>query len=274
MAGTTTTTPFGRDTAVQRVGAGRWRGACDEGWFAPRGPNGGYLAAIALRAAAGELAEMGQERPARSLTLHYLRPPAAGPLEVVVGVERAGRRLSTVSVRMEQEGRLCVLGLGAFSEDFDSVADYADAAPDVAPPAELFQPPEGGRLPPIARRFRMAPGVGPTPLSGAERALTGGWIAFAEGPQELDAPALAMLTDAWVPAPFTRLREPVGAPTVDLTIHFRSPEVVAAEPVLAVFSSRFSHGGFFEEDGELWSEDGVLLAQSRQLAMLREPEPA
>jgi acyl-CoA thioesterase len=250
------------------VGDGRWRATCSERWFAPRGPNGGYLAAIVLRAATGELAATGHERPARSLTLHYLRPPAAGELEIVVAVERAGRRLTTVSVRVEQAGGLCVLGIGAFSEDFDSVADYADAAPDVAPPAELFQPPEGGPLPAIASRFRMAPAVGPTPLSGADQALTGGWIAFADGEQELDAPALAMLTDAWVPAPFTRLREPVGAPTVDLTIHFRSPDAPAAEPVLAVFSSRFSHGGFFEEDGELWSSDGRLLAQSRQLALL------
>jgi acyl-CoA thioesterase len=40
------------------------------------------------------------------------------------------------------------------------------------------------------------------------------------------------------------------------------------EPVLARFSSKTSHGGFFEEDGEIWAPDGTLLAQSRQLALL------
>jgi acyl-CoA thioesterase len=34
-----------------------------------------------------------------------------------------------------------------------------------------------------------------------------------------------------------------------------------------------SAGGVWEEDGELWSEDGVLLAQSRQLAIIRRPRP-
>ena len=37
---------------------------------------------------------------------------------------------------------------------------------------------------------------------------------------------------------------------------------------LVTFSSRLSAEGFAEEDGELWSRDGRLLAQSRQLALV------
>ena len=118
----------------------------------------------------------------------------------------------------------------------------------------------------------MRGAIGPLPYTGADEALSGGWMRFAE-PQPLDAAALALFADAWLPAPFTRLHGPVAAPTIDLTVHFRDP---AAAPRRRRRPTRcwrlplgLAAGGFFEEDGELWSPDGVLLAHSRQLALLR-----
>ena len=56
------------------------------------------------------------------------------------------------------------------------------------------------------------------------------------------------------------------APTLDLTIHFRAP--VAGNGCWPT-TGRASAGGAWEEDGELWGADGTLLAQSRQLALIR-----
>ena len=263
-------TAFDAATAVAPAGPGRWTARVDPGWFAPAGPNGGYLASIVLRAmlaASGDPA-----RHPRSLTLHYLRAPAAGPVELSVTTERAGRSLSTLSARMEQGGRACVLAIGALAAAFPSVADYTAQMPPAPPPEAISPVPPMPGMPPVFARLETRPAIGPVPFSGAGEARSGGWLRLSE-PRPADALAVATYVDGWWPAPFTRLTAPIAAPTVDLTIHFRRALPLAgadpAAPLLGLFTSRHSAEGFFEEDGELWSGQGELLAQSRQLALLR-----
>jgi acyl-CoA thioesterase len=59
--------------------------------------------------------------------------------------------------------------------------------------------------------------------------------------------------------------------TLDLTVHFRDHAALdaldASDYVLSTFRTRMASEGFFEEDGEIWSRDGRLIAQSRQLAI-------
>jgi acyl-CoA thioesterase len=256
---------FSRATAVEPLGDGAWRATCDAGWSTSLGPNGGYLAAIVLRAMTATLGDA--SRPARSLTCHYLRPPAVGDVRVDVAVERTGRSLSTLTARLSQDGRDHVLAVGAFAIDLDGVLEYDGAAPEVPEPDAIERLPPAPEVP-MTSHFDMRPAVGAPLFAGADEALSGGWLRFAE-PEPLDAAALTMFADAWWPSPMPRLTRPASLPTIDLTVHFRSPPV-ADGPVLAVFRSSTAKGGFFEEDGEVWSQDGVLLAQSRQLALLVE----
>jgi acyl-CoA thioesterase len=147
--------------------------------------------------------------------------------------------------------------------------------PEVPVPEDL---PDGG--PPQIRMHeqydrRWLWGVSPgQEVPEGQPALCGGWIRLAD-PRPYDAALIAALTDAWPPAVFQRRvrRTPGGSPTLDLTIHFRAHDRITAlapaDWVLARFVTRTARDGFVEEDGELWSRDGVLLAQSRQLAVLR-----
>jgi hypothetical protein len=80
---------------------------------------------------------------------------------------------------------------------------------------------------------------------------------------------LCAYSDIWWPAAFARVTQPIGVPTLDHTVHLRTGTLPREpEPVFARFRSRLAREGFLEEDGELWSIDGELLAQSRQLALL------
>jgi acyl-CoA thioesterase len=263
------TADFEADTAVAPLADGAYGATISDQWAVPRGPNGGYIAAIVLRAIEAAVAD--PQRAPRSLTLHYLRPPQPGPAIVHVAVERAGRTLTSLSARMVQDDRPMVVALAAVAADFPSAADYATPPPAVEQPAELHTVPDGPGVLSIARRTALAPVFGPAPFSSGDDAQAGGWLRLAE-PRIADAAAVAFYCDAWLPAPFARMAEPAPAPTIDLTIHFRTrlphPGMAPDAPVLARFRSRTSAGGYFEEDGEIWASDGTLLAQSRQLALL------
>lgn len=265
-------TRFDRDTHVRKLdalaGATVHEGCIDRGWWVVRGPNGGYVAALLLRALAGSV---DPDRAPRSLTVHYTAPPAEGPVRIETRVERVGRSMSAVSGRMLQGDRVLAIALGAFSKPRVGPSFDDTAMPDAPPPeaCESFE-----KIIPIHERYDYRFAVGTPPGSGADRAMIGGWIRSAE-PRVADAALVAAFTDAWPPACFAWATDRDGlgpVPTVDLTIHFRRDLPLAnAKPddfYLAVFRSRFAEQGFVEEDGEVWSRDGLLLAQSRQLAVI------
>jgi acyl-CoA thioesterase len=260
---------FDDDTALAPDGENRWQGTLADGWDTPRGPLGGYVLAFLLRGF--ELAVADAERSARSVTTHFLRAPVAGPISVSATVEREGRSLSTLSGRLEQDGKLIALSLAAYSKPWESPLLDEAPMPDVDPPDE-DRPPFGGETrpdqpPPFTRRLTMQHRFGEPPCSGADRAETGGWLGLCE-PRPLDSLVIALLADAWFPAPWPRLAELAPAPTIDLTIHFRTPRPLRDSLLLGRFRTRLVRDGFFEEDGELWTPDGTLVAQSRQLALL------
>lgn len=261
---------FRLDTAVEPLGDGRYGATIRPAWSGPPGPNGGYVAALMLRAIRAVVADPAREP--RSLTIHYLSPPHGGEIEMSVAIERAGRSASTCSARLEQEGELKCLALCVLSGDYESAADWS-ASPPEAPAPGTLEPADTSFLPPrIFDQLEMRMVFGGIPFTRTE-GEAGGWVRT-KLPMPLDPELIAMYTDCWWPAPFPRLEGPMLAPTLDLTIHFRGALPSGEhEQVLVRFTANTSDRGSFEEDGELWSEDGRLLAQSRQLALARPWDP-
>ena len=248
-------------------------------WHVARGPHGGYLAAILLRALT-EAAEE-QTRQARSLTIHFVSVAQAGPVRVRTALERRGRSLSSLSARMEQDGKLIALALAAFSIPWQApeAAELpmpAVAAPDRerGTPKELTERIEQGLAPTFLRHLVVQPRIGALPFSGSELPMEVAlWLGLPDPRRPLDAIALAMFSDVGCPPAFMRLHEPASASTIDLTVHFRSRVPAAerrdpAELCLARLATRVIHEGFFELDGVIWAADGTVLAHSRQLAIL------
>ena len=267
-------TAFGKTTEINEVSKGVFEAELDERWWVVRGPHGGYLAAIILRALLASQPD--PDRKIRSFTTHYLAAPKVGPLQIHAAVERTGKSMTYLSARSMQGDRTMALSLAAFSAPWPGLSFDDNPMPQVLSAEEGFPvPPEGSTIPKFLGNFDMRWVIGDSPFSGADEALVGGWLRLRE-PVVADEPVVACLLDAWAPAVFPKAEQPVVAPTIDLTMHFRrSLPVEGADPedfYLGRFQSRLAHDGFFEEDGELWTKDGELIAQSRQLALALTPE--
>ncbi len=266
-------TRFDRDTAVEPLGDGRYEARIDRGWWIVVGPNGGYVGAIMMRAMEHSVGD--PERAPRSVTVHYLRPPAEGRARVETRIERSGRSLTTVSARLFQDDRLLAIAIGAWSKSREAPELQHIAMPEAAPPEQTA--PREAEPSPIGMRARYdsRPALGALPFTRGERAETGGWLRLEE-PRLVDAPLAFAYADGWPPAVFSVLDRTTGGrgiPTIDLTVHFRAtlplPNARPGDFTLAAFRTRVVREGFLEEDGELWSRDGILIAQSRQLGLFR-----
>src|SRR5687768_4735262 len=172
------------------VQPGLYETTISKDWWVVRGPHGGYLASVLLRALIDALGD--DERAPRSFTVHYAAAPEAGPARIETELIRAGKSLSTLSARLIQGDRVVAVALGAFSRSWSGL-DYTDVTmPESLPPEEGFPVHAADGLPRFIKNFHMQATIGDTPFSGAEHAKLGGWVRLAE-PQVADAVVVASL---------------------------------------------------------------------------------
>jgi acyl-CoA thioesterase len=177
-----------------------------------------------------------------------------------------------LSARVTQGEQTLALALSTFATSRES-PDISEARmPDVPPPEALQSAERPLGFPTFTQNYSYRPAIGDMPFSGSRHARVGGWIRLAE-PRVADALAVAAYADGWFPSVTPRLTQPAMVPTLDLTIHFRTrlplPHATAEDYYLVTFESPIAAEGYFVEDGQIWSRSGVLIAVSRQLALLR-----
>ena len=257
-------TEFDDDTALTPAGEGLFTGNVTDRWMIGGGPNGGYVASFLMRG----LAAVSPQPDALSLTTHYVGRPEPGPCEVRVGITTATRSHAFMDASLSQAGTVRAHCIAVFGQRrADQPVDMLRTTPAVGEPGTgtpRAKPPEGM---PFAATFLdrfdyRSPWSGELFGSASnEPAVTGGWTRLVD--RELDQLAVPLFCDCW-PPPMFRRHGPGMAPTIELTVHFRNEP----EPgwTWCSFESRALSGGYVEEDGEVWSESGVLVAQSRQLS--------
>ncbi len=240
-------------------------------WNTPNGTaNGGYVMAVLLRAVLDHARETAPGHPdVLTVSVSYLRPPTPGPAAVDVATLRAGRRVSTHQAALRQ-GEATVAHAVVALHDWDAAgtAEHdAPTAPEVPAPqdcVDLSEALPAGLVPIVDRYETRAPQV-PAWLqgspSGSPEAVV--WIRPGDG-RRIDAVAAAAITDAYPPV--TAELGHLASATVQLTVHLRRRPDTAWS--LLHVTTRHVAQGYHDESTELWDDEGRLVAQSHQLAIL------
>ncbi|HZC14750.1 MAG TPA: thioesterase family protein [Thermoleophilaceae bacterium] len=255
---------FEHDTTVRPRGDGVFDSEISPDWWVVAGPNGGYIGAIIVRALSAD--PVLGSRPLRSVTIHYLGRPQAGPAEVHVETDRHGRSVSFSRARLGQAGRTLATAAAVFADDRPGLELDGTELPRAPSPDEIEQLPDDESGLAFARKFDYRPAIGGRLFSGADEALTGGWIRFRDE-RPLDAAALVTLCDAWFPAVFAVVSDVLPVPTLELTVHLRGRLPRPRAWTLGRWTTKLAREGFLEESAEIYSREGELLAHSRQLAL-------
>ena len=256
------------DTAVTRISPGRYDAIVRDQYGAGAGvPNGGLLLAIVTRAMADTA-----ERPSLlTVTGQYPRRTGPGAATVTTGVRRSGRMVM-VEARLEQHGEVTVHATGVFAHRSALPRrTYLDMTPpDLPDPracvAVADLPDDVARgLPPIFRRLEHRLPADQMPFvrggTGGHAAVSGWYRPLAGTADEASVP---FLMDALFP-PVFNIGMQAFAPTIELTVQVRRPP--GGGWLRHRFATRAVAGGVREEDGELWTAGGDLVALSRQTAL-------
>ena len=259
--------PFVTATTWSALGQGRYLGHVRPDWFQGRGAFGGMLGGALLRSMMRELDE--PARAPRSFTAHFCAPVVEGEATLQVRLERAGRQVSHLSARLEQAGQVACLASATFATSRDTSLTYTDAHPPAVPPASALRSVPDGSWPAFGAHFDFRWCVGTPPGSGAAESRVGGWVR-PRVPTPLDPPLALALLDSFPPSAVARLSGPFHGATMDFTAHFYAPLPPPDAP-LDVFYLRSAHSrhaaaGYVDDLAELWSPQGQLLAQLRQMA--------
>lgn len=260
---------FDDETRLRALSSDQFTGRVNSAWNIASNPNGGYLMALA---AAALKQRVPQHPDPLSITVHYLRPGSGDEdCHIETEVVRSGASLSTVRARFVQQDKARLEVLASMgSLDSASAPKLTLAAPELPAPEHCIgrSGEAQGVFLPIMQRLdiRMHPDEA---IAGrSKRAQISGWIRFLDG-REPDPLALLLFADAFPPSVFSLLGLIGWVPTIELSVQVRRRP--APGWVRARFQTLDLADGRMIEDGALWDSEGHLVAQSRQLAMLRTP---
>ncbi len=258
------------DTELQPLGGGVYETVLSSKWSNGEGSHqhGGFVMALGVAALEQEFAD--SEMGLHHLSVQYLRPVFEGPFRVELDVERQGRRMANVVVRLISGGKVAGLAIGSVARELPGPEMRFSEPPLVAPFDPDEEPMVWRNRGPVRTRCDRYARVDERRRGDGE--VRGGWVVPSDA-EVIDHRWLCYTSDIWLPASFGHWEgDHPPFRSVDITYHARhllpSPEIAPGSPVLVMLRTVATSGPFIDEDCEMWSADGTFLGQSRQIRIL------
>jgi acyl-CoA thioesterase len=256
------------------AGDSSWQGRAGEDYWAFVGQFGGATAATILRALIDHPQRAGDPL---SLTVNFCAPVTQGEFDLDVRLIKANRSSQHWSVEMTQgSAGVVTFATAVFAERRPSWSHQQAASPQ----ATSFEQ----TLPFTAKiaamwvkqyDFRFVEGepkFGSSSPTAPGSAFSKLWIGD-RVPRKIDALSLMSMSDAFFGRVFHARSELVPFGTVSLTTYFHTDvESLAAEDitrVLAIADAKIFNKSYGDQNGELWSPSGRLLATTTQIAYFK-----
>jgi acyl-CoA thioesterase len=269
------------DDATRVVaGDSRWQGRTSPDYWAFVGPFGGATAATILRALIEHPERAGDPL---SMTVNYCALIAEGAFDLDVRLVKANRSSQHWCVELTQGAEIATLATAVFAERRPSWSHQPAAFPQATPFAQVRPYPKVAA--PWVKQYdlRFVEGC-PDFRPGAKinnknenrtepaSAFTKLWIGD-RVPRKIDALSLTAMSDAFFGRVFLARQELVPFGTVSLTTYFHADaDDLANEDIthlLAVADAKTFHKSYGDQNGELWSPSGRLLATTTQIAYFK-----
>lgn len=258
---------FDQAIAHTPLGDGKFRTLTPPEWQASTRSPGGLVGAQ-LFAGLQAIVPDSNFRP-RSFTIHLLRAPQQQEYEVQAEILRVGRTYANLIGRVTQGEKLIATALAGFGTDRLSPDLDEIPMPIVEPPSKGLE--NSSYIPefayPFGNNILIQDRLGPKPFSAPDGPMERiGWAGFADE-RPIDAPGLIMIGDIGMMGWWVRLDRMHTTATLDHTTHFRADldSEIPGGMVLVRSRTGLVRNGYLDWDADIWSQDGTLLCQSRQL---------
>ncbi|ATC97040.1 thioesterase family protein [Pseudoalteromonas tunicata] len=234
-------------------------------WCQGRTAFGGLSAALLLQAAKKKLTDNFR---LLSMSTNFVGPLLAEQdFTIEIEVLRLGKNSCQILAKAIQNEQVCVIAQLCFAKNRASnlAVNNSDIISLGKPNKDHVIGHQTGITPEFFQHIDLNPQQGAMPFSGATSHNLGGWMKFKHAPAHLSPSHILALTDSWPPTMLQMFKMPAPASSMSWYIEFLVEPKLNNDAWIGFEAiTHHSSDGYAIEDAKIWSEDGQLLALSRQ----------